>query len=175
MSFKVTKISSVYIGLGSNIDEPYLQIKNAIKALGNLVDTKVINYSGYFTSKPMGPDDQPDFVNAVVEIETILSAQELLKQCQLIERQQGRIKTRHWGERSIDLDILLFADEVIISEELTIPHPGIFQRDFVFLPLLSINKDINIPSKGILAEIINLDNNEGANAEYDCKFAGKIE
>jgi len=91
MSFKVTKLSSVYIGLGSNIDEPYLQIKNAIKALGDLVDTKVINYSGYFTSKPMGPDDQPDFVNAVVEIETILSAQELLKQCQLIERQQGRI------------------------------------------------------------------------------------
>ncbi len=131
------KLNLVYIGLGSNLGQPYLQIKNAIAALDNLENTKVLKDSGYFESKPMGPDDQPDIVNAVVEIETTMEATELLKKCQLIETQQGRIKLRHWGERTIDLDVLLYADQQIKTEDLTVPHPGICQRDFVYKPLFS--------------------------------------
>lgn len=173
MSFSVVKKGSVYIGLGSNLDEPYQQIKSAIKAIGNLSGTEVIQDSGYFKSKPMGPEDQPDYLNAVVEIRTNLTARELLAQCQLIEVQQGRIKTRHWGERSIDLDILLYENQQIEMKELTVPHPGIWQRDFVYMPLLKINQSINIPGKGLLAEIIK---SEGmVNDEYGCRFVGKIE
>ena len=84
-----------YIGLGSNLDQPFLQIKSAIKAIAALSGVAVITDSGYYTSKPMGPDDQPDFVNAVVEINTSMSAMELLENCQIIEQQQGRTKTRH--------------------------------------------------------------------------------
>ncbi|NOQ69471.1 MAG: 2-amino-4-hydroxy-6-hydroxymethyldihydropteridine diphosphokinase, partial [Gammaproteobacteria bacterium] len=108
MNTNTTKVRAVYIGLGSNMQQPYSQIKKAIAALNNSPDTEVLIDSGYFRSKPMGPEDQPDYVNAVVEIETALDATALLKNCQLIEAQQGRIKKRHWGERCIDLDILLY-------------------------------------------------------------------
>ena len=178
----------VYIGLGSNIGQPYLQIKNAILALNELPDTEVLVNSGYFKSKPMGPKDQPDYVNAVVEVDTAISPFGLLKNCQVIEQQQGRIKTRHWGERSIDLDILLYRDQKIDSDNLMLPHPGICLRDFVYLPLLKLNPDVSIPGKGLLRDIIATDieavdivpsdtpasaKNETSN--YACQFAGKIE
>jgi 2-amino-4-hydroxy-6-hydroxymethyldihydropteridine diphosphokinase len=101
-----------YIGLGSNIEQPYQQIKNAIIALDKIPDTKVRRDSGYYKSRPMGPEDQPDYVNAVVELETILTPAELLEHCQRIEQQQGRVRLRRWGERSIDLDILLYAGNI---------------------------------------------------------------
>lgn len=173
MSFRTVEKNIVYIGLGSNLDEPYLQIKNAIMAIGKLLGTEITQDSGYFKSKPMGPEDQPDFLNAVVEIRTTLTAKDLLTQCQLIEAQQGRIKTRHWGERSIDLDILLYEDLQIEMEELTIPHPGICERDFVYMPLLKINQSIDIPGKGSLAEILKTE--EMVHDEYGCQFVGKIE
>ena len=176
-------MNSVYIGLGSNIGQPYLQIKNAILALNELPDTEVLVNSGYFKSKPMGPKDQPDYINAVVEIDTSLSPFDLLSNCQLIEQQQGRIKIRHWGERSIDLDILLYGEEKINSDNLMLPHPGLCLRDFVYLPLLKLNPDVSIPGKGILrdvvaAEILAIDTLSSAKKEtsnYACQFAGNIE
>ena len=163
----------VYIGLGSNLDEPYVQIKKAIKALDNLSEVEVIANSGYFKSKPMGPEDQPDYVNAVVEIETSLAAEKLMAQCQLIEKKQGRIKTRHWGERSIDLDILLYADQQIDRDDLIVPHPGLCERDFVYMPLLKINKNIEVPGVGLLTEIVESEKMDSH--EYGCQFVGKIE
>ena len=162
-----------YIGLGSNLEQPYLQIKNAIAALDCLGGTKVLADSGYFKSRPMGPENQPDYVNAVVCIETELSADELLVQCQQIEQQQGRIKTRHWGERTIDLDILMLGQQQIQSDTLTLPHPGISQRDFVYMPLLKMQPDISIPGKGVLNSIVmsNADNN----SDFSCQFAGEID
>ncbi len=154
MNTASTKKRAVYIGLGSNIEQPYLQIKKAVAALNNLAETEVLADSGYYISKPMGPEDQPDYVNAVVEIETALDAAELLKNCQRIEQQQGRLKTRHWGERTIDLDILLYADQQILTDDLTLPHPGIWQRDFVYIPLLKLNPEIKIPGKGMLNSIV---------------------
>ena len=170
--------SGIYIGLGSNIEQPYQQIKNAIAALNDLPGTKVLTDSGYFKSRPMGPADQPDYVNAVVELQSTLAATELLQHCQSIEQQQGRIKKRHWGERSIDLDILLFAAQTITTHDLTVPHPGISQRDFVYLPLLKINPEIEIPIKGLLHDIIQtagIQAENTLNTDYDCQFAGNIE
>jgi len=170
--------TGIYIGLGSNIEQPYLQIKNAITALNNLPDTRVVNDSGYFKSRPMGPEDQPDYVNAVAELQTALDAEELLEHCQSIERQQGRIKKRHWGERTIDLDILLYADQRIETDDLTVPHTGICLRDFVYLPLLKLNSEIEIPAKGLLHDIVQpagVHALKTSNTDYDCQFAGNIE
>jgi 2-amino-4-hydroxy-6-hydroxymethyldihydropteridine diphosphokinase len=158
--------------LGSNIEQPYQQIKHAINALDKLPDTRVLSDSGYYTSKPMGPEDQPDYVNAVVVIETTLTADQLLTHCQQIERQQGRVKQRHWGERSIDLDLLLYADQQIQTEDLTIPHPGICQRDFVYIPLLKLNPEVEIPGKGMLNVIVKTVKDSGC--DYGCTFAGPV-
>lgn len=163
----------MYIGLGSNLNQPYQQIKAAIVALDKLEATDVVAHSGYYSSKPMGPEDQPDYVNAAVKIETALSAQALLLACQQIEQQQGRIKTRHWGERSIDLDILLYAQQQIDSDNLKLPHPGICQRDFVYLPLLDIEPALNVPGRGLLADII--ESQASVASQYGCQFVGKIE
>jgi 2-amino-4-hydroxy-6-hydroxymethyldihydropteridine diphosphokinase len=162
----------VYIGLGSNIEQPFVQIKNALNRLADLPGTEVLKDSGYFISSPMGPEDQPDYVNAVTQISTSLDPSELLEQCQKIEQRQGRIKTRHWGERSIDLDILLYGDEEIDTDVLNVPHPGILQRDFVYLPLLKINPDIILPGSGMLSDLVS---STDGGAEYDCQFAGNIE
>jgi 2-amino-4-hydroxy-6-hydroxymethyldihydropteridine diphosphokinase len=174
----VEKKAIVYIGLGSNLEQPAMQIKNAIAALDELADTRVLSNSGYFNSKPMGPEDQPDYMNAVVELETALPADQLLKFCQQIETQQGRIKRRYWGERTIDLDILLYADQQINTDKLQVPHPGIMQRDFVFLPLLKLNPEITIPGKGLLKDIIGserLTSKRLVNTDFGCQFAGNIE
>lgn len=166
------KLKIAYIGLGSNLAQPYSQIKKAITALHALADTKVTADSGYFTSRPMGPADQPDYVNAVIALETKITAIKLLAHCQQIEKQQRRIKTRHWGERTIDLDILLYADENINTESLTVPHPGICQRDFVYLPLLKINAELVVPGKGKLNDIVKLSGY--VNADFSCQYSGKI-
>jgi len=168
----------VYIGLGSNIEQPYRQIKNAINALSDLPETSVVKDSGYFKSKPMGPENQPDFVNAVVVIETKLVAIHLLDCCQVIEKQQGRIKHRHWGERTIDLDILLYADMQIHTTKLIVPHPGICLRDFVYIPLLKIEPDIEIPGVGLLSDIVKPTSELAAEknkTDFACQFVGSIE
>lgn len=178
LNLNAVNAKAVYIGLGSNIKQPYLQIKNAITALNDLPETEVITDSGYYKSRPMGPEDQPDYINAVVKLETTMSAVKLLKHCQLIEKLQGRVKKRHWGERTIDLDILLYMDQQIEAENLTVPHPGIWQRDFVYLPLLKLNSEIAIPGKGLLKTIVQLEKNQAVktvNADYGCQFAGSIE
>jgi 2-amino-4-hydroxy-6-hydroxymethyldihydropteridine diphosphokinase len=178
------KKNIVYIGLGSNIEQPFLQIKKAIKALDELPETVVVRDSGYFKSWPMGPKDQPDYINAVLEIETTIDAIDLLKYCQQIEQQHGRIKLRHWGERTIDLDILLYADQQIKTENLTVPHPGILQRDFVYLPLLKLNPEVNVPGFGPLSSAVELADRQSIKkqsidkeykTDYGCQFAGNIE
>ncbi len=169
------KKNTVYIGLGSNIEQPYQQIKAAIVALDALPETCVIKDSGYFKSRPMGPEDQPDYVNVVVEIESTISADALLQHCQHIEKQQGRVKLRRWGERCIDLDILLYADAQIQTENLTVPHPGICLRDFVFLPLLKLNPDVQVPGRGLLSDVTESAAREKYKTDYDCQFAGNID
>ncbi|MCK4707564.1 MAG: 2-amino-4-hydroxy-6-hydroxymethyldihydropteridine diphosphokinase, partial [Gammaproteobacteria bacterium] len=131
----------VYIGLGSNLDDPDQQIINAFEDLNKIEKTRLVTDSGLFKSPPMGPQDQPDYINAVALLETELDAEPLLDQLQLIENRHGRIRSRHWGERTLDLDILLYGDEIINTARLIVPHQGLAEREFVLYPLQKIDPD----------------------------------
>jgi len=144
----------IYIGLGSNLDDPAAQIKTALKDINQIEQTKLVKDSGLFKSRPMGPQDQPDYLNAVALIETELDATTLLDRLQEIENAHGRIRQRHWGERTLDLDILLFADLTISTERLTIPHPGLAEREFVLYPLEKINPELVVPGLGSLKQLM---------------------
>ena len=139
----------IYIGLGSNLDDPMLQIQTAVTALQALPHTHVTACSSLWVSKPMGPSDQPDYVNAVVALSSALAPLAVLAACQAIEQAQRRIRTRHWGPRTIDLDVLLFGGEQIHLPTLIVPHPGITERGFVLAPLHQIAPDICIAGKSI--------------------------
>lgn len=134
----------VYIGLGSNLGQPVRQVERALHSIENIPKTRLLKQSRLYASKPQGPQDQPDFVNAVCLVETGLTPLELLDALQQIEREQGRVKKRHWGERLIDLDILLFGDREIESERLTVPHREMDSRDFVLLPLAELSPDLKV-------------------------------
>ena len=150
--------STVYIGLGRNLEQPREQIRTAMCALDRLPDTRVVADSGLYLSQPMvppsGPIDQPDYCNAVAKLETRLSPEELLVQTQKIEKSQRRKRTQHWGPRTIDLDILMFDDLQIETASLTLPHPGLHEREFVLVPLSNIDDALVIPGRGMLSELI---------------------
>jgi 2-amino-4-hydroxy-6-hydroxymethyldihydropteridine diphosphokinase len=143
-----------YIGLGSNLAEPVQQIRHALQALAKLPATTLLSDSGLFKSAPMGPQDQPDYINAAALLETDLPALELLDQLQAIEQQQGRVRLRHWGERTLDLDILLYGNEIIQDARLNVPHIGLAEREFVLYPLQKITPDLVVPGKGKLSDMI---------------------
>lgn len=145
----------VYIGLGSNLALPEKQIQAACASLARLPDTELIKCSSLYKSQPMGPQDQPDYVNAVALIETELSPESLLQHTQLIESQQGRIrKANRWGPRTLDLDMLLFGLQRIDNEHLTVPHSGMKQREFVLYPLFEIAPDLILPCGEKLANFV---------------------
>jgi 2-amino-4-hydroxy-6-hydroxymethyldihydropteridine diphosphokinase len=144
----------VYIGLGSNLDNPEIQVKTAIEALACLPQTRLQARSSLYRSAPMGPQDQPDYLNAVVELCTGLDPEALLDNLQAIERAQGRVRGQHWGPRTLDLDILLYGEDVLATERLTIPHPGIAERSFVLVPLAEINDQLEIPGLGAVQSLL---------------------
>ncbi|KKO44460.1 2-amino-4-hydroxy-6-hydroxymethyldihydropteridine pyrophosphokinase [Arsukibacterium ikkense] len=136
----------VYLGLGANLAKPIAQIQHAITALQQLPQSTLLAVSSLYGSKPMGPQDQPDYVNAVAKISTRLAPLALLDALQQIELQQGRQrKAERWGPRSLDLDILLYASQTMVSERLTIPHYGLAQREFVLYPLAEIAPRLQLP------------------------------
>jgi len=139
-------MSLTYIGLGSNLSDPQAQIAAALDQLKQLEQCTVCQISSLYFSRPMGPQDQPDYMNAVVAIETNLTAIALLEQLQAIEKNAGRVrKDNRWGARVLDLDMLLFDQQVINTERLTIPHYGLKQREFVLLPLAEIAPNLLLP------------------------------
>jgi 2-amino-4-hydroxy-6-hydroxymethyldihydropteridine diphosphokinase len=148
----------VYIGLGSNLGgdlaSPKQNITSAIDALGEIQSTQMISASSLYESKPVGPQDQADYINAVVKLETDLDAAELLDSLQAIENDHGRERKQHWGPRTLDLDILLFGDQIIHNESLTIPHSEICNRPFVLVPLAEIEPDCVIPEKGLVTDLV---------------------
>ena len=148
-------MNKVFIGLGSNLDAPLSQLKKAIERLKQLKTLNFISASDFYCSSPMGPQDQPDYINAVVEVSTTLSAEQLLDELQKIEHEQGRIRKQHWGARTLDLDILLYGNEVINSERLIVPHSGISQRNFVLYPLQDlVESNFKIPLLGKISELV---------------------
>jgi 2-amino-4-hydroxy-6-hydroxymethyldihydropteridine diphosphokinase len=144
-----------YIGIGSNLDDPVSQVKEALEELDGIPDSVLVSQSSLYASKPMGPADQPDYVNAVAALDTLLSPEELLQALQKIEQRLGREREgEKWGPRIIDLDLLLYGKKTIQTDTLTVPHPGLHERDFVIIPLAEIAGNMSIPGKGQLSTLI---------------------
>ncbi len=136
-----------YIGLGSNLSEPIKQVKSAINEIKSIAQCQVTAISSLYLSKPMGPQDQDDYINAVLALKTSLPAIELLNALQAIENKSGRVrKENRWGARILDLDIILFGNNIINTERLTIPHYGMTEREFVLLPLAEIAPTLSLPN-----------------------------
>jgi 2-amino-4-hydroxy-6-hydroxymethyldihydropteridine diphosphokinase len=144
----------VYIGLGSNMESPRQHITTAIQSLSEIQSTRMIKKSSLYKSKPVGPQDQDDYINAVVQIETELEPIELLNCLQEIENEHGRVRNERWGPRTLDLDILMIDEETIQNDRLTIPHPEISNRSFVLVPLAEIAPDCRIPGKGLARDLL---------------------
>jgi len=143
-----------YIGLGSNLDDPRSRVLAAFTALAGIVETRVILTSPLYSSRPLGPVAQPDYVNAVAGLLTRLAPEALLVQLRSLERQFGRPEAyERWGPRVLDLDILVFGRERREDPELTLPHPGIVERNFVLYPLADIAADLEVPGLGRVSEL----------------------
>ncbi len=139
-------INCCFIGVGANLNQPKQQALSAIEALRQLPQSRLLAASSLFSSKPLGPADQPDYINAVVKLETTLAAESLLNELQAIEQAQGRQrKAERWGPRTLDLDILLFGNQNIQTERLTVPHYHMTEREFVLYPLAEIQPDLVLP------------------------------
>lgn len=135
-----------YIGLGSNLGDSQQILAEAFHKLASLGAVKA---SQLYHSPPMGPQDQPHYHNAVVELITDLAPLDLLDRLQQFEQESGRVRLRRWGERTLDLDLLLYGQQHIHHERLTVPHVGVLERDFVLLPLLDLNPDLHIDQQSI--------------------------
>jgi 2-amino-4-hydroxy-6-hydroxymethyldihydropteridine diphosphokinase len=142
-----------YVGIGSNLQSPRDRVFDAIERMSTLKTTRVVLRSQLYLTRPMGPRDQPDFVNAAVGLLTQLSARELLTGLLGIERSMGRDRQERWGPRVIDLDLLWMVDSAIDEPGLTVPHPGVSMRNFVLYPLADIAPTIKIPRVGIVLDL----------------------
>lgn len=148
-------MTRVYLAIGSNLNEPLEQVAQAIAALKQIPQTQLVAQSSFYRTAPMGPQDQPDYLNLAVALETTLGAETLLDNTQLIELNQGRVrKDERWGPRTLDLDIMLFGDEIIKTERLTVPHYGLKKREFMLYPLAEIAPDLVFPDGETLAQCL---------------------
>ncbi|MGL4931772.1 MAG: 2-amino-4-hydroxy-6-hydroxymethyldihydropteridine diphosphokinase [Aeromonas sp.] len=148
-------MTEAFIAIGSNLSDPLGQAGRAVAALRQLPGSVLMEASPFYSSRPMGPADQPDYVNAVVRINTQLAPLALLDQLQKIELEQGRVrKDERWGPRTLDLDLLLYGDQVIQHERLTVPHYGMKERAFVLLPLADIAPALVLPCGTPLARLV---------------------
>ena len=146
----------VYIGVGSNLDDPCAQVLHAFEKLAGLPKTRVVLTSPIYLSQPFGPVKQPDFANAVVGLLTQLEPLALLENLRKVEAAQGRPELdqrQRWGPRVIDLDVLVYGRERLDDPNLTLPHPGIVERNFVLYPLADIAPDLDVPGLGRVAEL----------------------
>lgn len=136
----------VYIAIGSNLASPLEQVNTAVRAIGEIPESRLLAVSSFYRTPPLGPQDQPDYLNAAVALETNLAPEALLDHTQRIERQQGRVrKAERWGPRTLDLDIMLFGQEVIHTEKLTVPHYDMKNRSFMLWPLFEIAPELHFP------------------------------
>ena len=143
-----------YVGLGSNLQLPARQIEDALGLLEEVPGTRFVAASSLFRSMPFGGVEQPDFVNAVAAMLTTLQPGDLLAELQEIERRQGRERNgTRWGPRVLDLDLLVYSGVSVDEPGLTVPHPGIAERNFVLLPLGEIAPDLVIPGLGRVADL----------------------
>ena len=147
---------TAYIAVGSNLADPVSQAKQAIEALKSIPNSEFVQASSLYSSTPMGPQNQPDYINAVACLDTTLEAHALLDQLQAIEQAHDRVRKIHWGPRTLDLDLLLYGDQQINTERLTVPHAFMTERGFVLWPLAEIAPDIELPDGRKLEQLLSL-------------------
>lgn len=135
-----------YVGLGSNLENPIQQVSDALIELNEIAQTRLLKQSQLYRSDPVGPPGQPDYINAVALLETALEPLDLLDALQSIENAHQRRRIQHWGPRTLDLDLLLYADQQIDLERLQVPHPHMTEREFVLYPLAEIAPGIELPN-----------------------------
>lgn len=144
-----------YVGVGSNLDDPAARVLQGCRDLAELADASFAACSGLWRSAPMGPSDQPDFVNAVAAFLTRLEPRELLESLQAVEKARGRERDHaRWGPRVLDLDLLVLGGLVVDEPGLRIPHPGIPERNFVLLPLAEIAPHLVVPGMGSVGKLL---------------------
>ena len=143
-----------YIGLGSNLKVPKKLIEKALWALSEAKEIALLSVSSFYQSKPLMDMPGPNYLNVVCKIKTDLSALDLLNFCQEIEENQHRVRKIKWDSRTIDLDILLYGDQVLATKKLTIPHPEMINRAFVLLPLFEIEPGLKLPLLGPLKSLL---------------------
>jgi 2-amino-4-hydroxy-6-hydroxymethyldihydropteridine diphosphokinase len=141
-------MTRAFVGLGANIGEPRRQLQDALQELGDLPKTRVTAKSGIYRSAPVGHLEQPEFLNAVAELDTALAPEPLLAGLQEIENRHGRERSFANAPRTLDLDLLLYGDRTLNTPGLTLPHPSMHERAFVLRPLLELDPEISIPGKG---------------------------
>ncbi len=135
-----------FLGLGANLGDRLATLQRAADLLDAEPSIDVVRSSRVYETRPVGgPDDQPDFLNAVLHVETDLPARDLLRTCLSVEDRLGRVRSERWGARTIDIDVLTFADERIEEEDLVVPHPRMHERMFVLAPLLELDADPPMP------------------------------
>lgn len=155
-----------YIALGSNMESPLMQVNQALSALENLPHSQLQAVSAFYRTPPLGPQPQPDYLNAAIATDTWLDAHSLLDCLQQIETQQGRIRHgQRWGPRTLDLDIMLFGEQVIHSTRLTIPHYDMKNRAFMLIPLLEIAPGLRLPDGGLVQNLL-----EGLDCSAICRW-----
>ena len=143
-----------FIALGSNLGEREAMIRLALDDLARLPATTLVRASSLYDTEAVGETDQPNFLNAVVELDTELSARQLLWNLLLIEKRLGRVRTQRWGPRTIDLDLLLYGRQQMDTPALTLPHPRMHERAFVLVPLLELDSAAHIPGRGRAVELL---------------------
>ncbi len=146
----------VWLGLGSNLQQPVAQLLQALKRLSDTTGLEILRTSSFYRTPPWGDEQQDDFINAVVQIETSLEPIPLLRALQSIENVMGRQRSggRRWGPRLIDIDLLLYGKQQFQSAELEIPHPRMFERAFVLKPLSELDANLEIPGHGLVGELL---------------------
>jgi 2-amino-4-hydroxy-6-hydroxymethyldihydropteridine diphosphokinase len=142
-----------FLGLGSNLGDRLTNLQGAVDLLQDEPGLRVTASSRVWETVPVGGPPQPDYLNAVVCVETDLSARDLLDAAHRVEARLGRVRRERWGARSIDVDLLLFDEEAIVDEDLVVPHPRMHQRAFVLLPLLELVADPTLPDGTRLKDV----------------------
>ncbi|HZV62947.1 MAG TPA: 2-amino-4-hydroxy-6-hydroxymethyldihydropteridine diphosphokinase [Methylophilaceae bacterium] len=146
-------MSRAFIAIGSNLQQPRIQVEQAFAGLDGLPQTRVIQRSSLYRTAPVGYDNQPNFINAVAEVETDLTPLALLHELLALENKQGRERPFPNAPRVLDLDLLLYNDTIMNMPELTLPHPRMHTRGFVLLPLAELAAELVIPQRGTVAEL----------------------
>lgn len=137
-----------FIGLGSNLGDREATIRAALEAIADLPQTDLVRVSSLYDTEPVGEIEQPNFLNAAALVDTELDARQLLWNLKLVEKRLGRVRTQPWGPRTIDLDLLLFGDQIIEDADLRVPHPEIIRRSFVLVPLVELEPRLVHPGTG---------------------------